>query len=174
MVRWLGEVVRSLWWLRWLWFGHGADRLSLTISHHKRAPNSGGRTLGSRTPGVPAAWASTSRWTEAEKWRHDRHDPPPHRHSEDLVDELKLHTSNKDIDHLFKVQHWGQSAVFCTLNSSSYRCTPTSMSTTLSTDRGDFLNELQLCEHNYLLHDGTCGTRTTSKTGTSITLSKSN
>ena len=31
------------------------------------APNAGGRTPESQTPGVPATWASTSRWTEAEK-----------------------------------------------------------------------------------------------------------
>ena len=38
------------------WFGHGVDDVSLTISHHKRAPNSGGRTPGesdSRRPRHP-------------------------------------------------------------------------------------------------------------------------
>ena len=104
-------------WL--LWCGHGVDDVSLTISHHKRAPNSGDRTPRGQTPGVPATWASTSGWTEAEKWRHDRHKPPPHRHSEDLVDELKLRINSPSFQR-------------DTDPNSTCRCTPTGVATTLS------------------------------------------
>ena len=37
--------------------------------HCTDAPNQRGRTPGSQTHGVPAAWASTSGWAEAEKCR---------------------------------------------------------------------------------------------------------
>ena len=39
-----------------MWFEHGVDDVSLTISHHMRAPNSGGRTPGSQTPGGVPGW----------------------------------------------------------------------------------------------------------------------
>ena len=51
--------------------GGGADQVLMTcicrydIAAH--APNSGGRTPGSQTPGVPATRHSTSSWTECEK-----------------------------------------------------------------------------------------------------------
>ena len=57
-----------LWWLWWLWCG--ADEMyqrCLVRNHCTDAPDYGGRPPGSQTPGVPATWASTSRWTEAEK-----------------------------------------------------------------------------------------------------------
>ena len=44
-------------WCWWCWCGRD-------VTH---ASNHGGRTPGSQTPAVPATWASTSRWTKAEK-----------------------------------------------------------------------------------------------------------
>ena len=63
-------------------WGGGADvgrYRSISVDKPSQdAPNSGGRTPGSQTPGVPATWASTSGWTEAEKC-HKTAAEAPHR-----------------------------------------------------------------------------------------------
>ena len=48
------------------WCGRDVTAMTRSILLHGHAPNKGGRTPGSQTPGVPATWASTSGWTEAE------------------------------------------------------------------------------------------------------------
>ena len=101
--------------------GGGADPVLMTcvypydIAAH--APNSGGRSPGSQTPGDPATlgalddeelfivegsknWRSTpAQPGGARKMPQMRRNPPPH--SEDLVDEATANKHNRDIGHLF-------------------------------------------------------------------------
>ena len=65
--------------------GGGLDvsAMSRSISLHAHAMNSGDRTPGSTTPGVPVTpepWHSTSKWTECEKRREMTVKIPTRRH----------------------------------------------------------------------------------------------
>ena len=70
---WCGVECVCVWW--WCWWFRCEDNECVFIHTPACVHRIGGKTPGSQTPGVPATWASTSGWTEAEKCCK------PHRHA---------------------------------------------------------------------------------------------
>ena len=120
---------------RWWWCGRDVTVVSLSVPVHEHAPNSGERTPGSQTPGVPVtpepSMTKTSSSSRAHLALNVRMDgsakngvTPSHRHKRKLstgtVGTLSVNCKCRTL------------AVFCTVTTNTCRCTKTGMSTSSS------------------------------------------